>query len=506
LQIIIVICFLALMYILFRESKDYLIYSLAFIFIIALSSSFLNPQPPEEKNRLILAIDWEVILFLFCLFSIVEILNENKIFHQFALYAVNKFHGKPRVMFYMISLISTLIATVIEDLSIAIIFIPIVIEACRKLKINPTPYLFGVTICINLASTLTPFGSAENIIIANHFNLSLYWYLVYLGIFFVVVLAITLFLIDKLILTKYMKEYYYNKYLTKNKYLKSEITENPGNLVMVGLQNTRYLVLDRIKYPKKELKKIKLRNIKKSYISLTQKLKNSQNSAYLTNKISKKILEIKIEKKVYRKNLIGLGIFMIILTFIQQIVIAGILGLILFVFLNPIQISEGKKEPSLTRVLNRIDAKLIYFFILLFLMVHFIEEAKLTVFIEILIEKFTYNTFWLAIGILLLSSLLSGFLDDAPITILFLPIISDLLNTGLFESNPIFIGFTLGINLGGNFLPQGAACDMMTLELARKNHVKGFTYKKLTYVGGLFALLHIIIGSVYIFIFFQFFS
>lgn len=54
------------------------------------------------------------------------------------------------------------------------------------------------------------------------------------------------------------------------------------------------------------------------------------------------------------------------------------------------------------------------------------------------------------------------------------------------------------LNLGGNFLPQGSACDMATLELAKKNRVEDMNYKKLLKVGGLFALVHIILGILYL--------
>ncbi|QEE16730.1 SLC13 family permease [Promethearchaeum syntrophicum] len=469
LQIIVGLCFTGIIIILFMESKDYLIYSLVFIFIVAISTYFLKPGSMDNKEDVILAIDWEVIVFLFCLFCIVEILNEQKIFHQFAIIIVNKFHGKPRLLFYILSIVSTLIATIIEDLSVAIIFIPIVIEACRKMKINPIPYMYGVTICINLASTLTPFGSAENIIIANRFNLDLHWHIIYLGIYFIFSLAITLFLLDRLILTKYLKEY--------NDEFDSSI---PGYLDLKDLQSD---------------------NPKKIHLT-TIEVPHSQQIKLIEVKSTKKILAIEIEKKAYKKNLVGLVIFIIILSTIRSIVVAGILGLMLFIFLNPIKIRNGKKEPSLSNYLHRIDAKLIYFFIILFLIVYFMELAELTIILENLIENLTqHNTFLLSIGILIISSLLSGLMDDAPITILFLPIIADIISTNQYISNPIFIAFTLGINLGGNFLPQGAACDMMTLELARKHKVKGFTYKNFVIVGGFFAIIHILLGIGYIYLY-----
>jgi Na+/H+ antiporter NhaD/arsenite permease-like protein len=111
----------------------------------------------------------------------------------------------------------------------------------------------------------------------------------------------------------------------------------------------------------------------------------------------------------------------------------------------------------------------------------------------------------LSVLILIISSILSAFLDNVPVTVLFIPIIQVLISSG-FSSVPLLIAFILGINLGGNFLPQGSAADMMTLELSTKYCVEGMNYKKLLKIGGLFALIHILLGIAYlaiiIFIFF----
>lgn len=521
LQIVIGLCFIAIITILFLENQDYLTYSIIFVLIIGIATLFLRGLNEEETKGIILAVDWEVIVFLICLFSIVEILNEKKVFHQIAVKIINHFAFHPRRLFYAICITTTFIATIIEDLSVAIIFIPIVIQACKGIKISPVPYLFGVTICINLASTLTPFGSAENIIIANHFNLSLHWHLVHLGVYFIVSLAITLFLLDRIILTRHLKEYYYEIY-----------TEIPGYFDYEHIPEDSYgnLMKDSQDYPqpsssntvktsphhltKDLLKNARLKDLKDRVFKAKDKMNTSKNemititlednqlaNVIQTQKIpdSTKIIEYKVDPVSYRKNFLGLIGFVIILLTITKIVIAGLLGLILFVMLNPIEQDNGRKIPSVSHYLKRIDAKLIYFFTLLFITVYFMDISGITVWIDMLVESWAHhNIFLIAVEILLITSLLSGFLDDAPITIMFLPIISNLLTAYNIPGNPLFIAFTLGINLGGNFLPQGAACDMMTLELAKKNKVKGFTYRNLTIVGGLFALLHIILGIGYI--------
>ena len=108
------------------------------------------------------------------------------------------------------------------------------------------------------------------------------------------------------------------------------------------------------------------------------------------------------------------------------------------------------------------------------------------------------DLFLICIIILLATSILSGLLDNVPVTVLFIPIIQVLVSQAGFAATPLLIAFILGINLGGNFLPQGAACDMMTLELAKKNHIHEMNYNKLLKIGGLFALLHVLIGIGYL--------
>ncbi len=491
LQIIIGICFTGILLSLFKEGMDYLTYVLLFVFIIGFSTYLLIDVSEEQTKDIVLAVDWEVIVFLFCLFCIVEILNEKRIFQVIAIKIVNKFHDKPRLMFWVICISSTLIATIIEDLSVAMIFVPIMIQTCRKMEIDASPYLFGITICINLASTLTPFGSAENVIIASYFDLSLGWYLSYLGIYFLLTTLITLFLLDKFILKKAIHNYYvYKIYSRKSRYFSSHPEESTEETI------------ERVQM----LEELPLQDLKNYHEMVEKEISSDPPEGISIDEyqeiVSDNLFNIKIDKKNYIKNIVGLVIFTSILILMPKIVLSGIIGLLIFVFLNPKVNEEGDKNYSLTYYLNKINPKLIYFFIMLFITVYFMELAGLTILIENLVERWAnHNPFLIAIELLFIVSISSGFLDNAPITILFLPIIMDITlmhpNSGIL----FLIAFTLGINLGGNFLPQGSACDMMTLELGKFHKVKNFTYKRLTLVGGSFALLHILLGLLYLWVF-----
>ena len=446
------IAFLLLIWVLFDDEKDYLLYSFTLLIISGIITSFEIEEAMHLENY-IEAIDWEVILFLFSIFIIVAILNAAKVFHHIAKLIVNKFKNRIRAFFYVICITSTLSAAIIEDLSVAIIFIPIIIIATKELEVNPAPFLYGMTICINLASTLTPFGSAENIIIAHHFDLDTVFFLKNFGLYFLITMVITLVGIDLLVLNKSIKTQW-----------QAACMDGDGK-----------------KDPSEE-----------EEMDLS---------------------DFDIDPKVFKKNLVGLGIFIAMQLFLPYIHLAGLIGVIVFAFLNS-ELIKDKKDPTktkrianLAKYMRQVDNKLIYFFIVLFLMVYLMELNGTVLLLERAIESNLHqNIFYLAVGILIITSLFSGFLDNAPVTVMFLPILDIILKSDIFVDLspeevriPLIVAFVLGINLGGNFLPQGSAADMMTLELSRKHCVYDMNYKRLTKIGGLFALIHVLLGIGYLF-------
>ncbi len=441
LQLFVIFCFVIVIIALFREKTDFLTYSVAAM-LAAATATFLFSPEPFTIEEFILAIDWPVIFFLISLFTIVVILEEQLIFQEIALKITKKFSTNTRGFFWVICLISTLSAAFIEDVSVAIIFIPMIISTSEKMRINPTPILLGMTICINLASTLTPFGSAQSILIANKFDLSTSWFFTNLSVYFIIATLVTLSLLDYFVLRKHLNEIWI-----------PHCKEYDEPLVRNHLEEHELI-----------------------------------------------ILEESINPKIFYRNLGALLAFFALLIIIPDILFGGLLGMILFVFMNPRRSEAGGKKPDISYYFKKVDFKLPFFFITLFVMIFCFEKVGLIEIIGNFVVNITPNNlFLLCIFILILTSVLSAFLDNVPVTVLFIPIIHLLVSPPLgFSSTPLFIAFILGINLGGNFLPQGSAADMMTLELSTKYCVEGMNYKKLLKVGGLFALLHVILGIVYL--------
>ena len=432
LQIFVLLCFIGVVIVLFFEDQDYVYFSFIFIVLAGITTAIFIPEA-RNLDFYINSIEWEVVVFLITMFVIVEILKENKIFDEIARLIVSRYHNNLRKMFYILCIVSTFMATIVEDLSIAMIFAPIIIVASRKLNIRPAAYLLGMTICINIAATLTPFGSAQNILISNEFGLDTIWFLINLGPYFLISLFITLTLLDKFSLKKDL-DYCASHACSEEKFVEDKLLAEPI-----------------------------------------------------------------IDKRIFRKNLIGLIVFIFFLVLIPELYLAGLICALIFVLINPLKNKKGKKSFSLSKYLSHVDYKIIYFFICLFIFVGLMELNGTISFIESLIENISAQSeFILAIIVLLLTSILSGLIDNTPVTIIFIPIIRVLFNLPEFYLGPLVVAFILGINLGGNFLPQGSAADMMTLEISRENDVKDMSYKRLFKVGGLFALLHIILGIGYI--------
>ena len=151
------------------------------------------------------------------------------------------------------------------------------------------------------------------------------------------------------------------------------------------------------------------------------------------------------------------------------------------------------KKSNFSDMKNEIAWKIIIVFAVLFILSNSLSLFGLSELISTGLVSVVNDNIFLAVLITLgLSTLLSAFLAGTPVTIILLPIFSTLIGKGFFP-NPIIIAFIGGVNMAGNFLPQGSACDLLTLMLAKKNKVVNLNYRRLLKNGSLFATLHFII-------------
>ena len=146
---------------------------------------------------------------------------------------------------------------------------------------------------------------------------------------------------------------------------------------------------------------------------------------------------------------------------------------------------------------KEISLRILILFTIMFILSNSLSRFGFSELVSTSLVSLSNNNIYLAVFItLLISTILSAFLAGTPVTIILLPIISSIIGVGFFP-NPIIIAFISGVNMAGNFLPQGSTCDILTLSLAKKYNVVNLNYKRLLKNGSIFALLHFFIVLAY---------
>jgi Na+/H+ antiporter NhaD/arsenite permease-like protein len=194
-------------------------------------------------------------------------------------------------------------------------------------------------------------------------------------------------------------------------------------------------------------------------------------------------------KKMFYFNLIAILITILLFAILPLLYLTAIIAAMILVLANK---SFTKKSTS--DLLKDVEWEVIFFFISLYIVIGCLLEAG---FQQLFSLGTDLHPILLGIIILLIVSVLSGTVANTPTALIFIPIIQSIINAG-YPAAPILFAFIIGINLGGNFLPQGAACDLMTLKIARDSGVENLNYKRLLKNGALFAGVHLIASIVYL--------
>ena len=185
-------------------------------------------------------------------------------------------------------------------------------------------------------------------------------------------------------------------------------------------------------------------------------------------------------------------IIMIVATFLFMLM--GLEPAIVAIISAAILLIIHSKNITFSDLKNEISWRIIIIFAILFILANSLSYFGFSELISTYLVSLSDNNIYFAVMITLgISTLLSAFFAGTPVTIMLLPIISSLIVEGSFFPNPIIIAFISGVNMAGNFLPQGSACDLLTLSLAKKYKVVNLDYKRLLKNGSIFATIHFLI-------------
>lgn len=179
------IALFALTYILmliFGNYRHYIALASGFIFV----ASGMLPL-----SKVFGTLDWNVILMIVGTMGLVELFIESK---MPALLADMIMEKVPNVMWAAVSLslFAGVISAFVDNVATVLMVAPIALEICKKLKVNPVPFLIAIAVSSNLQGAATLIGDTTAIMLGSALDMSFLDFFVYKGklsIFFAVELG-----------------------------------------------------------------------------------------------------------------------------------------------------------------------------------------------------------------------------------------------------------------------------------------------------------------------------
>ncbi|MFW9876289.1 MAG: SLC13 family permease [Candidatus Thorarchaeota archaeon] len=202
-------------------------------------------------------------------------------------------------------------------------------------------------------------------------------------------------------------------------------------------------------------------------------------------------------KKMFYFNSFAIIITIILFAILPLLYLTAAFSAFLLVIIN-----RKFTKKKMSEFLRDIEWEIIFFFISLYVVVGCLGVAGFeNLFKGIPFQ--TLNPFLVSLIILVLVSFVSGVVANTPTALVFIPIVNLLVKPVVdggfgFPSIPLYYALIIAVNIGGNLIPQGAACDVMTLKIAQNNNVENLDFKRLLKVGAIFAIIHIMLSIAYL--------
>jgi len=141
---------------------------------------FYDPQLALES------VDWNVILLLGAMMTIVAIMIPTGGFQVLAYRLADMSRGRLFLLMAMIGTAVTVISLLLDNVTTVVIFGPLIVLICQALKVNPIPYLLAAALLSDTGGVATLVGDPPNLMIGSAANISFNDFFVHMaGVVFV---------------------------------------------------------------------------------------------------------------------------------------------------------------------------------------------------------------------------------------------------------------------------------------------------------------------------------
>jgi len=132
---------------------------LAFLFI-------LTPQDLLHYEN------WETILFVFGMMTVIETMNESGFFRWLGLHSAKWVKLDPLKLFILFPFIAGFLSAFVDSITVMLFMATLTIEVGHIIGINPLPLIFAEICAANIGGSSTMVGDPPNVILGTYFQLS----------------------------------------------------------------------------------------------------------------------------------------------------------------------------------------------------------------------------------------------------------------------------------------------------------------------------------------------
>ena len=134
------------------------------LFLGLLSS---DKKPDDLVHYFANYIDFNVIFLLVSMMIIVHISASSGVFRWLANEILKLTKGKPKLVLFALAVFTAVASAFLDNVTTVILVMPVTFAACKKLDVNPIPFLITEILCSNIGGTSTLIGDPPNIIIGS---------------------------------------------------------------------------------------------------------------------------------------------------------------------------------------------------------------------------------------------------------------------------------------------------------------------------------------------------
>ena len=132
---------------------------LAYIFVLG---------PPELLHYE----NWETILFVFGMMTVIETMNESGFFRWLGLHSARFVKLDPLKLFILFPFIAAFLSAFVDSITVMLFMSTLTIEVASIIGMNPLPLIFAEICAANIGGASTMVGDPPNVILGTYFQLS----------------------------------------------------------------------------------------------------------------------------------------------------------------------------------------------------------------------------------------------------------------------------------------------------------------------------------------------